>query len=270
MTHQPRVQSSQGVGRAKRHVGRPLGLLRRPIRLGKLQLLEQLHKSGMVRTQQSRQQLGPVGLHLCVEQLLRGREVRHPSERVVLTNVLDPRLVHLFGQPFPTVHAHLDLEGKPRLDANVQPTQLRVANVQVVMQTLPEHRTQFQFLLLTIAVHAECPAGLDTTEHRDQTREIIGHLVLTHEPGDDFLLALGRRVHVMHLTHRRPGREFLGQRLQLLGVALQERGQVLEQNLENPQQAHHALGERNRPTRAAKANAVESGQDTIDIGLMTL
>ena len=145
-----------------------------------------------------------------------------------------------------------------------------MANVQVVVQTLPEHRTQFQLLLPAIAVHTERPARFDTTEHRDQTREIIGYLVLTHESSDHFLLALARRVHVMHLTHRRPFREFLGDQLQPLRVTLQELGKILEQNPEHPQQAHDALGVRNRPTRAAKPDAVETGQNTIDVGLMTL
>ena len=180
--------------------------------------------------------------------------------------ILDPRLIHLLGQP----HAHLDLEGKPPLNADVQKAKLRMANVQVVVQALAEHRTQFQFLLLAIAVHAERSARLDTTEHRDQSREIVGDLVFTHESSDDVLLARGRRAHVMHLTDRRPLREFLGDRLQPLRVALQELGKVLEQDPENPQQPHHALGERNRPTRAAKPHAVETGQDTIDVGLVTL
>ena len=68
----------------------------------------------------------PVGLQLLVQELLRPRPIPHPEKLVVVADVAQLLPVHLASQPFPTIDANLHLEGKPGLQADVQPAKGRM------------------------------------------------------------------------------------------------------------------------------------------------
>jgi hypothetical protein len=77
----------------------------------------------------------PVRLQLLVQQLLRPLPIGHTQKLIVAAEVGQFFRVHLSRQPFPAIHAHLDLERKPRLQTHVHPTKLGMNVVVVLFST---------------------------------------------------------------------------------------------------------------------------------------
>jgi hypothetical protein len=76
--------------------------------------------------QQRLEFLHPVGALLLVQPPLRLLPILHPQELVVAPLLAQALLIHPLGQPFATVQADLDLEGKPRLQPDIHPAKARV------------------------------------------------------------------------------------------------------------------------------------------------
>ncbi len=71
-------------------------------------------------------------------------------------------------QPFPSVHADLDVEGEPRLQACAHEAKDRIDEVLVEVQALAriEHQTAFVAVLRSAVL--ECPARFQSREDADQ------------------------------------------------------------------------------------------------------
>ena len=72
------------------------------------------------------QPFGPGGFQLLLHQLLGFLVIFDPYEAIALLPVFQPVPVHLPGQPFAPVQSHLNIKGKPGLNARVHPSQFRV------------------------------------------------------------------------------------------------------------------------------------------------
>ena len=76
--------------------------------------------------------------------------------------------VQLLGEPLAAVDHDVHGEGEPGLEPDIQPAELRINQIKVMMQTLSRERPQFEPLQDTIGTHRECQARLDTGQHTDQ------------------------------------------------------------------------------------------------------
>ncbi len=106
-----------------------------------------------------------------VGQTLGQLRVAEPSEAIVVTLEVGSALsLKLSGQPLAAVQTDLDIEGKPGLDAGVDPPELGMDVVLVEMEALA--RPQFQPALAAILgeVVLEAAARLHDGEHANQPR----------------------------------------------------------------------------------------------------
>jgi len=69
-----------------------------------------------------------LGLQLPVHQFRGLFVVLDPDQTVALLPVLQPWLVHLTGQPFPSIQPHLHVEREPSLDPRIHPSHLRMGS----------------------------------------------------------------------------------------------------------------------------------------------
>src|ERR1700758_1627480 len=72
------------------------------------------------------EQLGPFGFELTVHQALSFRPVGDPRETVVMLQVIEPSVLHLSRQPFPSVQADLHREREPGLNASIEEAEDRM------------------------------------------------------------------------------------------------------------------------------------------------
>src|SRR5579859_3411549 len=94
-----------------------------------------------------------------VRQTAGGRAPRsHPASR---PPILHARLIHLFGEPFPSVQVDRQSEGEPGLQASAHETEHPVDPVMVDKQALPHAPPQLEFLGFPIARNPPTEAGLD-------------------------------------------------------------------------------------------------------------
>ena len=78
---------------------------------------EQFRKQRMGARRARVQCARPVGRQLRFHKRLGAREIFDPGETVVLPPIPDTGLIHLPGEPFPSVHVDIQSERKPCLEA---------------------------------------------------------------------------------------------------------------------------------------------------------
>src|SRR6202022_4393144 len=95
--------------------------------------------------------------------------VLKPGEGVVPAHVTQLGLIHLPSQPFATVDANVDMEGKPGLDARVHETENRVDLIVIQMQTLARTVADLQLPGQMILDDLEGHARIDAAQDADGT-----------------------------------------------------------------------------------------------------
>ncbi len=186
--HQKGHQPFQKSGLPEHHVGRPLGLVHRPVIAGGT-ALEQLLVQGMNLLRQAPQQFRPVGPQLLVQQLLGPLVVFDPDKAVALLAIFQPLFVHLPRQPFPSIQAHLNIEGKPGLQTGIHPSQFGMDLVEIqgtarseppdhVRAAMLESRTRFQRTERADQSAFQLPVGGDPPRQGLLVRRSVTHVDL--------------------------------------------------------------------------------------------
>jgi hypothetical protein len=128
---------------------------------------------------------------LLVGQALRELGFAKPCEAVVVALELSFALgLELSSQPLAAVEADLDVEGKPGLDAGVDPSELGMKAVLVEMEALA--RPQFQPAQARVLgeVVLEAAAGFDDGEHADQP--CVDRMLLEELPSEGLFIPRAR------------------------------------------------------------------------------
>ena len=177
-------------------------------------------------------------------------------------DVADGVLVELAGQPVAAVEAHVQGEGKPGLQAQVEQAQLLVQEIEVVVEAFARFQTQHQFLLFPVAAHEVGQAGLDDAPDAD---EAAGYTVAAGQvAGQEFLTgATGVQIGQRALVGLG---QLLGGGAHALGPAADEGGEVLEQDAGAVQVALHEARLVERAQGAHETQPIKARQNADDIG----
>lgn len=197
----------------------------------------------------------PCQHQLLIHQALGQRGVLQPREAVV--HALEVRVLELqlAREPFAPVEVDLDVEGEPRLDANVHETERLVLPVLVEVQALSRARLESTFFGLGRTVVLEALARFHGAQHADEPgllQRMLGKKLSRHV----LLAELGRlqvapratKV-VGHAEHR------------VLDARAGLEGEVLEVQQPHPgaRQHHvHAAVGHQRLQNAAKHEAIKA------------
>jgi hypothetical protein len=242
---EPPVERPQHGAIRAQHVGRVLGLVRRPVVAVPPQLVaqERIDPGG-----EAIEHGLPVQPGEAVGEPLHAAGMLEPEERILQAAVPEPATVHLPGQPLVAVDVHLHREGEPGLHAGVAEAELPIEEVAVQEQTLPPGRADRR---AAVAVgQAKAAARLDRAEHADEAvagRDGPGPLVLPH-----------RRLEVL-VGASRLLRHRVGMRLEALSLLEHERLQVLEQEAAAGEELLHRVGVAERQV-PLEQQPVEAGQ----------
>src|SRR3990172_11715183 len=168
--------------------------------------------------------------------------------------------VHLPGQPFASVEADLDIEGKPSLNTGIHETELGIDEVVVEEHASPGAKQEIQFFSFGVARDLVAHAGFNTGDHRDQA---VGDTVLCGNLLNQRLLVRIAGAQVDDWAFLSEGC-LAGSLFELLGNSLDVMAKIFEQNLLVPEKAHHSPGVGNGTQGASKDQSVESVQDSDD------
>jgi hypothetical protein len=263
VSHQPGIQPRQVVFGTEQHVGGPLGLVGRPVII-QLVFAEQRAVRGMHSAQQAVQFARPVRAALPLQQVLRCGHVGDVGEAVLAPLEGDVLADQFSRQPLAAVDHHVHGEGKPRLQPDVQPAQLRVDQIEIVVQAFPLLLAEFERLPLAVGTDRERRAGLHTTQHADQPH---GDAVPLSDLPRQILLPLGAAGDVLQRPFRRfrdASRRVANRVGQPHRVVLE----LLEQNARMKQPRPQSADVRQPPQRPAKPDPIKATQRSLDFGLM--
>ena len=236
MCDERRHQSLQLFAALKYDVGGPFALVAGPI-IRRWILGKNLFVDGVQPLREAGEQIHPIGLQLLVHELLRALKIRDPRKAVFLLLKREPRLAHLLRQPFPTVNADLDVEGKPGLNPRVHPPQPLVPSIVIEHMAGPlppydlrlhifERRTRLQHAQHTYWPTTDAPLG----SHPPRIFVLV-HACLSHVNDRQSSFATG------------PGGSLLDPLTDLLQVV----AVMFERNSILPQEFFHSLGHHHLP-----------------------
>ena len=158
----------------------------------------------------------------------------------------------------------MDRKGKPRLQSDVQPAQLRIDQIKVLVQAFAGVRAQFQLLRFPIRANRERVARFDRRQDADQA---LDDLI---SPGDfprEVLFSQAARIQVTHRSPRLLG-QFVRRPLHLIGQTHRIVLEILQQHVGVTKPDAHALQIRQPAERAAKANAIKTAERSLDFRLV--
>ena len=254
-----RIKTGQGSRVAKDQVGGVLALRDRPV-VTQLQGATKLPAQRVELFEQPGQGLGPVPMHLGVEQGLGSRPVLDLHQTVALAPIGQTLAIQLAAEPFPTIEANINLEGEPGLEPQMHQPEVRVETVEVKMQALTGLQRQAQQVVGVAAVHAEGFAGLYPSQQGDGAagQSLRGGYLA----GQRFLILLVTgKVVVGTPQFRRPG---FGSRANALAGLAHKRFEVQQPHVAPGEITLHDRGVIERAQGAAQPQAVVAGEMTND------
>ncbi len=203
---------------------------------------------------------GPGGMDLLIHEGLGFGGIRQTDETVVTPAIGEPRSIHSAGEPLAAVHADLDGEGRPTLNAGVHEAEDRIDQVMVEGESLAEAGHQLQTFGVSVPVDLEAGARLDRGEHGDEPG--FDAVAKSDAAGDGLLVGVrGREVldgAALFLSRAQ------GSLAQLRGKALSVGPKVFEQDVVFPEQAFEALDEADGAESPAEDQTVETAQHPGD------
>ena len=263
--HQPGINGLEALGVFEHHVSGIFALPDAPVVAAQVQAAVESNP-GIDPAGQGVQKAGPTAPGQAVEDALGSWQVFDAGETVVALFVLDAGPVHLSGQPFASVEAHLDGERQPGLQPYVHQAELAVDEIEIQVQALAHGGDQSQLPGFSVPTNRVGLAGLDAGQDADQP---LFDAVLLHDLASEVLFgeAGGRQI-----TKGAPllAGQSLGVLLEPTGEPFGERAEVLVQDVLARQEDVHSVTIADGPQGSPKEHAVETRQYACDAALMPL
>lgn len=206
----------------------------------------------------------PVDVHLPIHEGLRFGGVVQLNEAIVSSAIGESFAIHRFCKPFTTVHADLDGERQPALNAGVHEPKQGVHQIMIEGQAFAEPGNEFQLLDFSVAMNIETGAGFDARQDGD---EAGGDSIPLGDPaGECFFVGVAGG----QIFDRAPERLSRTQRglFHFGGEAVGVGAEVFEKDLVSPEESFEPFDVGDRTQGPSENQSVKSAQNASDMFLM--